>query len=51
MTCMFPYEYDEFKKESASGKFTLLEPGIGLEMSFFWFNENTNMNAQRQAIC
>jgi peptide/nickel transport system substrate-binding protein len=39
------YEYDEFKKESAKGKFDLLEPGIGLEMSFFWFNENTNVDA------
>ena len=43
---IFPYEYDKFKSESAKGKFDLLEPGIGLEMSFFWFNENTNMNAK-----
>ena len=42
---IYPYEYDEFKKQSASGKFTLLEPGTGLEMSFFWFNENTNLDA------
>jgi peptide/nickel transport system substrate-binding protein len=41
---IFPYEYDKFKSESAKGKFNLLEPGIGLEMSCFWFNENTNMN-------
>lgn len=41
---VFPYEYDKFKAESAKGKFTLLEPGTGLEMSFFWFNENTNVN-------
>ena len=45
---VYPYEYDEFKKQSASGKFTLLEPGIGLEMSFFWFNENTKTNASGQ---
>jgi peptide/nickel transport system substrate-binding protein len=45
---VFPYEYDEFKKQSASGKFTLLEPGIGLEMNFFWFNENTKTNDSGQ---
>jgi peptide/nickel transport system substrate-binding protein len=39
-----PYEYDQFKTESAKGKFDLLEPGIGLEMNFLWFNENTNIN-------
>jgi peptide/nickel transport system substrate-binding protein len=41
---IYPYEYDHFKAESAKGKFTLLEPGVGLEMSFFWFNQNTNMD-------
>jgi len=41
---VFPYEYDQFKTEAAKGKFTLLEPGTGLEMSFFWFNQNTNLN-------
>jgi peptide/nickel transport system substrate-binding protein len=41
---IFPYEYDHFKTESANGKFNLLEPGIGLETAFFWFNENTNLN-------
>jgi peptide/nickel transport system substrate-binding protein len=41
---IFPSEYDHFKTESAKGKFNLLEPGIGLEKAFFWFNENTNMN-------
>ncbi|HTX21885.1 MAG TPA: ABC transporter substrate-binding protein [Candidatus Aquilonibacter sp.] len=43
---VFPYEYDEFKAAAASGKFQLLEPGVGLEMSFLWFNENTNINAK-----
>jgi len=43
---VFPYEYDQFKAASASGKFRLLEPGVGLEMSFFWFNENTNVDAK-----
>ena len=43
---IFPYEYDHFKGESAKGKFALLEPGIGLETGFFWFNQNTNVNAK-----
>jgi hypothetical protein len=41
---VYPYEYDHFKAESANGKFNLLEPGIGLESSYFWFNENTDVN-------
>ena len=43
---IYPYEYDHFKAEAAKGKFKLLEPGIGLETAFFWFNENTNVNAK-----
>ena len=43
---VLPYEYDRFKEASAKGDFRFLEPGIGLENSFFWFNENTNVNAQ-----
>jgi peptide/nickel transport system substrate-binding protein len=43
---VLPYEYDKFKTEVAKGKFDLLEPGTGLEMSFFWFNENTNVEAK-----
>jgi peptide/nickel transport system substrate-binding protein len=39
---IYANQYDEFKTESAKGKFQLLEPGIGLETDFFWFNENTN---------
>jgi peptide/nickel transport system substrate-binding protein len=39
-----PYEYDRFKTEADKGKFSLLDPGIGLEMNFLWFNENTNVN-------
>jgi peptide/nickel transport system substrate-binding protein len=39
---IFPYEYDHFKEASASGKFNVLDPGIGLETAFIWFNENTN---------
>jgi peptide/nickel transport system substrate-binding protein len=41
---IYPYEYDHFKTESEKGKFNLLEPGIGLEAQFFWFNENTNLD-------
>jgi peptide/nickel transport system substrate-binding protein len=41
---IYPDQYDHFKAESAKGKFDLLEPGIGLEMGCFWFNENTNID-------
>ena len=41
---IFPYEYDHFKEASASGKFSMLDPGIGLETAFIWFNENTNVD-------
>jgi peptide/nickel transport system substrate-binding protein len=41
-----PDAYDQFKAAAASGRFRLEEPGIGLETSFFWFNENTNVNPQ-----
>jgi peptide/nickel transport system substrate-binding protein len=39
-----PYEYDRFKAEADKGKFSLLDPGIGLEMNFLWFNENTDVD-------
>lgn len=41
---IYPSDYDEFKAESAKGRFRLEEPGIGLETTYFWFNENTNVN-------
>ena len=41
---IYPYEYEHFKNEEQKGKFKLLEPGVGLEMNFFWFNQNTNLN-------
>ena len=41
---IYPYEYDQFKAASANGKFDLLEPGVGLVTTFFWFNQNTNVN-------
>jgi peptide/nickel transport system substrate-binding protein len=43
---IYPYEYDQFKTASANGKFNFLEPGVGLVTTFFWFNQNTNINAQ-----
>ena len=48
---IYPYEYDRFKAESAKGRFLLLEPGVGLENSFFWFNQNTNLNAKTGKPC
>lgn len=41
---IFPYNYDQFKAAEAQGHFNLLEPGVGLETTFFWFNQNTNIN-------
>ncbi len=43
-TSFTPDDYDQFKAAAAKGKFKLVEPGIGLETTFFWFNENTNVN-------
>jgi peptide/nickel transport system substrate-binding protein len=41
-----PDEYDTFKAAEADGKIKLLEPGIGLEVAYFVFNENTNMDSK-----
>ncbi len=41
---VMPYDYDRFKAAADKGVFKFVEPGIGLENSFFWFNENTNVN-------
>jgi peptide/nickel transport system substrate-binding protein len=41
-----PDAYDQFKAAAAKGNFKLVEPGAGLETTFFWFNENTNVNPQ-----
>lgn len=43
---VLPYDYDRFKAAAAKEGFQFLEPGIGLENSFFWFNQNTNLNAK-----
>jgi len=48
---IYPNEYDHFKAESANGKFQLLEPGIGMETDFFWFNENTNVDTKTGQPC
>jgi peptide/nickel transport system substrate-binding protein len=39
-----PMDYNRFKEAADNGKIALLDPGIGLEMTFLCFNENTNMN-------
>ena len=41
-----PDAYDQFKNAAAEGNFKLVEPGVGLETTFFWFNENTEANPQ-----
>ena len=41
-----PDEFNRFKEEADKGKFTLVELGIGLEKGFFWFNQNTNVDAK-----
>lgn len=43
---IYPSAYDQFKTEADKGKFTLRSPGTGLEMNFFWFNENTGGDAK-----
>jgi peptide/nickel transport system substrate-binding protein len=39
-------DYNRFKEAEDRGKISLLEPGIGLEMQFLCFNQNTNVNAK-----
>lgn len=39
-----PDEYTRFKDEAAKGKFALHDLGPGLERSFLFFNQNTNLN-------
>jgi peptide/nickel transport system substrate-binding protein len=41
-----PMDYGRFKAAADEGKINLLDPGIGLEMTFLCFNENTNLNAK-----
>jgi peptide/nickel transport system substrate-binding protein len=42
---IYPSQYDQFKTASSGGKFNFIDPGIGLVTTFFWFNENTNINS------
>lgn len=41
-----PDEYDTFKAAEADGKIKLLNPGIGLEVGYFVFNEDTNVDSK-----
>lgn len=41
---IYPSAYDHYKSATADGKSQLLDPGIGLMTTFFWFNQNTNIN-------
>jgi peptide/nickel transport system substrate-binding protein len=43
---VLPYMYDTYKAQADQGKFTLVNPGINLEMTFVCFNENTNVDAK-----
>ncbi|MBU6398707.1 MAG: ABC transporter substrate-binding protein [Verrucomicrobia bacterium] len=41
---VYPDTYDQFKAESAKGRFEVLDLGVQMERLFFWFNENTGSN-------
>jgi peptide/nickel transport system substrate-binding protein len=41
-----PMDYARFKKAEDQGKIKLLDPGLGLEMTFLLFNQNTNVDAK-----
>ncbi|MBI3877614.1 MAG: ABC transporter substrate-binding protein [Verrucomicrobia bacterium] len=41
---MKPDEFVRFKQESAGGKFTITELGVGPEKGFLWFNLNAGKN-------
>jgi peptide/nickel transport system substrate-binding protein len=43
---IYPTDYDTYKAAADKGKFTLHEPGIGLESQYFWFNQNTGTNSK-----
>jgi peptide/nickel transport system substrate-binding protein len=43
---VLPYMYDTYKAQADQGKFTFVNPGINLEMTFLCFNENTNVDAK-----
>jgi peptide/nickel transport system substrate-binding protein len=43
-------QYAQFKQASTSGRFQLLDLGVGAERDFLWFNQNTGTNAQGKPI-
>jgi peptide/nickel transport system substrate-binding protein len=45
-----PEQIAQFKQASASGRFRLLELGVGTERDFIWFNQNTGTNADGKPI-
>ncbi len=45
-----PDEVDRFREESKKGKFKVVELGTQMEPTYFWFNQNTNLNKNGQPI-
>jgi peptide/nickel transport system substrate-binding protein len=45
-----PQFYAPLKQASASGRFQLVELGVGAERDFLWFNQNTGTNAAGKPI-
>ena len=45
-----PQYYERFKQASASGRFQLVELGIGPERDFLWFNQNTGTDPTGKPI-
>jgi len=47
---MRPQHYAQFQRAAASGRFQLVELGVGAERDFLWFNQNTGTNAAGKPI-
>lgn len=45
-----PDEVDRFREEAKKGKLKVLELGTQMEPTYFWFNQNTNLNQNGQPI-
>jgi peptide/nickel transport system substrate-binding protein len=45
-----PDDWWQFKKQSAGGKFQVVELGAGVQRDFFWFNQNTGVNASGKPL-
>lgn len=43
---VLPDEYDHYKEESGKGRFQVFDMGVGPEVNFFWFNQNTDTNSK-----